>query len=418
MRAALVRVPHPAAPAAPPRRRVALQRPLQELVDLRRREAPPGGGVQPQRLPQQPLEAEAPRAGGAGHRQPGREAQPPLQPLPRPRLPGAVQPVALVERHRHRPPGVQRERCQRGVLLGRAGGRVDHQQRHLRALHRGQRLRRAGALQLVGARPGPAAEAGGVDQHQFPPGMRERHVDAVAGGAGLGRHQQPLGAEQAVDQGRLAGVRASDHRQADRIRELLFPSLRRCRQQRRGQRRHPRTALGAERVQFGRAQFGEFRGRGGRGRAVDLVDRHRHRLADAAQPGMQFAVGRDAALAGVRHQHQAVGLADGLLGLPLQRAGEAVPGRRDAAGVDQHAGARAVAQQAVAPVPGHPGQVGDQRPAAPGQAVEEGRLADVRPADQGDDGQHGAPPATAYPPSRALRARNWKTRKSPSRSST
>ena len=77
----------------------------------------------------------------------------------------------------------------------------------LRAIDRLQRLDDAELLDRL-ADAGLAPHAGGVDQHVVLTVALERHLDRVARRAGLVERDQPLFAEQPVDQRRLADVRA------------------------------------------------------------------------------------------------------------------------------------------------------------------------------------------------------------------
>ena len=57
---------------------------------------------------------------------------------------------------------------------------------------------------------------GRVDEDELPPVVAHRRVDRVARRAGDLRHDEPLLAEQPVDERRLADVRPADHRDAER----------------------------------------------------------------------------------------------------------------------------------------------------------------------------------------------------------
>src|SRR5699024_4786293 len=96
----------------------------------------------------------------------------------------------------------------------------------------------------------------------------------------------------------------------------------------------------------------------------------------------------------------------GCAGLARGGAGQAllVPG--DAAGIDQQERPlRVEPADPVIAVPGHPGLIVHQRVTAAGEHVEQRRFPDVGATDQGDEWEHGRPPAAAYCCSRyALRS--------------
>ncbi len=124
--------------------------------------------------------------------------------------------------------------------------------------------------------------------------------DGVAGDAGLGPGQQPLLAEQAVDQRRLAGVGTPDHRDLDRSCRVL----------------HVR-ATGLVVVRFaGRGGLGQRRAQRlvEIGQALAVLGRDRHRLAEPERIGFVHARLRRPALALVGDQDR------GLAGLRTRSA--------------------------------------------------------------------------------------------------
>jgi hypothetical protein len=167
------------------RRRVLLDRGLERAVHV-------GGGhgdgpriVERERVEQDPFEPEPRVRARAQHHGLGHEAQPALElALHLGSPPGVGDLVPLVQHEQDRPAAVEREPRQLGVLLAHPHARVEHEQRHVRALERAQRHQRTAALEVIRALAA-AAHAGGVDQHDLPPCHREMRVGRVASRAGL-----------------------------------------------------------------------------------------------------------------------------------------------------------------------------------------------------------------------------------------
>ena len=119
--------------------------------------------------------------------------------------------VPLVDGYHQRPAGLEDEPGHVRVLVGDVLARVEHQDHHLRILDRLQGLddrELLGRLVDLSA----ASQPGRVDQGVGAPGALEIDVDAVAGGAGLVEGDDPVFAEDGVDQRRLADVGTPDHR--------------------------------------------------------------------------------------------------------------------------------------------------------------------------------------------------------------
>ena len=158
------------------------------------------------------------------------------------------------------------------------------------------------------ARARPAADARGVDQDVRPPLDRERRVDRVPRGAGLGRDDRTLIAEQPVQQRGLADVRPSDDRQPRARR----PGRRGAERRQHGDDRLEAPGVGGrhgeQAVDAGGVEVGE---QALAGRRVDLVHDECDRLAAASQQSDEVPLLREETGRGVEHAHHAVGLGDG-----------------------------------------------------------------------------------------------------------
>ncbi len=109
------------------------------------------------------------------------------------------------------------------VLCGVALARIGHDDRHVGGVDGLHRAQHAVALDPLLDRAA-SADAGRVDQHHGLPVELDRRIDRIAGGARHVGHDHSLAAEHAVDEGRLAGVRAPDDRNARRT-ELRLRQL-------------------------------------------------------------------------------------------------------------------------------------------------------------------------------------------------
>ena len=123
---------------------------------------------------------------------------------------------------------------------------------------------------------------------------------------------------------------------------------------------------------------------------VGLVDRHQDRRLRPAQERGRLQIGRRGPGRRVDDEDDHVGLVDRQAGLLLDALLDRVVGiDLQAARVDDDEAAAVPFGVAVEAVPGGPGAVLDDRPAAAQDPVEQGALANVRAPDQGDDGQSG-----------------------------
>ena len=99
---------------------------------------------------------------------------------------------------------------QADILVRYAFARVEHGDNNLGLLDRLQRLDDAEFLDGL-VDPGPAPDAGGVDQHVFAVVAFEGHLDCVTRRTGLVIDDEPVLTQQAVDERRLADVRSTDY---------------------------------------------------------------------------------------------------------------------------------------------------------------------------------------------------------------
>ena len=116
--------------------------------------------------------------------------------------------------------------------MGDALGGVEHQQGDVGTVERPQRPHERVVLGALAASRA-AAHPGGVDELDRPLVGLDQGVDGVAGRAGQVVHDGPLLAREAVEQGRLADVRAPDD--GDGRGRRVRPSLRAPRRRRLGQ---------------------------------------------------------------------------------------------------------------------------------------------------------------------------------------
>ena len=124
-------------------------------------------------------------------------------------------------------PFVDREHERAALALDQVGNaqilllepvlRVHHHHDDFGEPHRAQRVGHRELFQLL-LDPRAAAQAGGIEHAEIAALPVDLDRDGIAGGAGFGAGQQPLLAEQMVDQRRFAGIGAADDGNADRAR--------------------------------------------------------------------------------------------------------------------------------------------------------------------------------------------------------
>ena len=314
----------------------------------------------------------------------------------------------------HQIPFVDRDHQRAALALDQVGDpqilflelvlRVHHQHHDFGEADGAQRVRHRELFQLL-LDPRAPPQARGVEHAKIPALPVDLDGNGIAGGAGLGAGQQPLLAEQVIDQRRLAGIGTADDGDPDRpLRQILIgfddvvivellallDRLRHQRAQRVVEIAEALAMLGRnldrlaepERVGFHRAGIALL--------ALALVGDQHHRLVGAAREIGKGAIVRRQAGARVDHEHQGVGKPDRGLGLLLHPRGQRALGALvEARGVDHGEFEIAEASLALAAVAGDAGLVIDQRELLSDQPVEQRRFSDIGPADNGNrEGGH------------------------------
>ena len=212
--------------------------------------------------------------------------------------------------------------------------------------------------------------------------------DRIAGDAGLGAGDQPLLLEDAVDQGRFAGVGAADDRELERRVALgLFLLLGAVLALDIGaemleQVDHALAMLGAHRDRLAEAQGIGFENARFAAAALGLVGGEDDRRLLAAQPARDFLVLRGQPGTRVDDEQGDVGLAHRGGGLRAHLAEQGIGILvLVAGGVDHPEFEPEQIGLALAPVAGHARAIVDEREPFAHQPVEQGGFADVRPAD-------------------------------------
>ena len=300
--------------------------------------------------------------------------------------------VPFVDGDDERAAALQREAEHARILLADAVVSIDHEHHHMRGIDGLQGLGDARLLDRV-LDLAAAAHAGGVDERELAAIARERHEDAVAGGAGHVAGDDAVLADQSVDERRLAHVRATDDGDTDAAVVGRGGGGERCGVVALEHALHEIAAAlavrGGDGQRLAEAERMEIGGGGRRIETLGLVDREEHGLAGAAQLTRHEVVLRREPAACIGDEDEQVGFLDGTLGLQAHRLLDAGGLLDEAAGVDHHIRHRAEPAVAVLAVTGDARHVGDERIARAGEAVEERGLADIRSTDQRHDGQQG-----------------------------
>jgi hypothetical protein len=212
----------PAPPLLGGRRRL-LHQVRDEAVERAGADTPRVLGVHPVDHREQAIEAVAGVRAGHHHRRVGQVRQGLVHPLHRLRGAGVLGAlVPLADHQHHRLALLVGEGGHLGVLLRDALRGVEQQQRDVAAI---EALERGDHRELLQAQRDGALtpDARGVDEQVLLAVAHHQRVHRVARGAGHVGHEVAVLAEDAVDQRRLAHVRAADHRHADRTggRDLL-----------------------------------------------------------------------------------------------------------------------------------------------------------------------------------------------------
>ena len=138
------------------------------------------------------------------------------------------QSVPFVGDYDQRPAPLDNQAKQADVLLGNAFLRIEHRNNHMRFFYRLQRFDDTEFLDgLTDSRL--ATNSRGIDQRVLAVVALERHLDRVTGCARLVENDEPLFAEQAIRECRLANIGPPDNRDAQIMfvvgfRELIFAS--------------------------------------------------------------------------------------------------------------------------------------------------------------------------------------------------
>jgi hypothetical protein len=269
------------------------------------------------------------------------------------------------------------------LVLNLALGGVDHEHADVRALDRSPRPQRRVELDSVVDLALPP-QPGGVDEDEIFAMIPHRSVDRVARRTRCVGHHEPILAEQAVHERRLAHVRPADDGDSQRAVDL------------RRRRRHAADdrveqiarALPVDRrngKHFFRAERVELEVVGGP-RVVDLVRHHHPRPLRGTQHFGHVIVARMQASLGVDHEQEEIGFGDRLVNLApdfeLHRRARIVG---HAAGVDEPVGVPRPLGAREMPVACGPGLVGHDGRVVTHQSIEQRRLTDVRPSDQRND---------------------------------
>ncbi len=271
------------------------------------------------------------------------------------------------------------------LLEGLAG--IDGEDHHLGEANGAQRIADGELLQLrLDARL--ATKAGGIEQAERLAAPGPVDGDGVTGDAGFRAGQQPLLAEDTVDQRRLADVRPADDSDAERWASALpfgFGRLRQVGRQRLQKVAHALAVLGRDGNGIAEAKGVGLEQAGVGGGPFGLVGGEHQRDTGGAQEVGEAAVERRQPDAGVHQEQDGIGGLHRRLGLRGHAGGEAAGGRLvKAGGVDGDKAQVAEAGLALAAVAGDTRRVIDQRHAMADKAVEQRRLADVRPTDNRD----------------------------------
>ena len=308
-----------------------------------------------------------------------------------------IEAVPLVEGDDEGPARVEQVAEEPRVLLGDPLSRVEHQDRDVRRLDGLERLDGAQLLDHVGdARAAP--EPRRVDEHEPPPAPLEGNEHAVARRPRGIVGDDPVLAEETVDEGGLAGVGPADDRDPHRppppvrlrLRVVgrvgsLFP---------RGhegphQGGDPAPVGGRDRDRGVEPEGVELAEGGPLVQPVGLVDGEDDRLAEPANSVRDRVVGRGPSRPRVGEEHDPVRFVERAPDLVTDAGGEVFGIAGESAGVHDDEPGAVMPGGPVAAVPGEARVVGDEGVAGAGEPVEQGRLPDVGPSCDGDYGKHG-----------------------------
>ena len=249
-----------------------------------------------------------------------------------------VEPIPLVHRDHQRPPGLEDESGDMGVLFGDFLGAIEQQDRHVALFDRLQGLDDRELLDRF-EHLAPAPQARGVDQRIALAAVFELDCDRIARRSGLIESDQALLAEQRVDECRLADVWPADDRDADLLRGVAPCRSRPVRARiqpgpRPSDRRHRRHVPRLSDCGLAETELVELR-YASSGNPSALFTARTSRRPLARRRSAMRSILRRQALARVEHKNHDVALGDRLLGLRRHLAHDAL-GRDgfETAGVD------------------------------------------------------------------------------------
>ena len=272
------------------------------------------------------------------------------------------------------------------ILLRDALEGVDHHEHDVGAVDGAQRAHDAVALdRLVDL--AAAAHARRVDQRELRAVLREVRVDGIARRARHIADDDALLAENRIDDGGLADIRAADDGNADLILVLdLFLLLREGRDDRVEQVAEVHGVRSRDGDRVAEAQVVELVDVHRALRAVDFVDREDHGLLRAAQQARDLLVRRRQAGAAVDEEQDDVRLVHGQLCLLAHRLENVVALiELDAAGIDHREVLVEPLRIKVDAVARDARHVVDDGDTLLANLIEERGLADIRTADNRHD---------------------------------
>ncbi len=311
-----------------------------------------------------------------------------------------IEQIPFVECQHHGTSRLDGGRDDADVLLAQRVLDLHEDEGHLGAFERGLRTQcgiEVGAAGLMSA----TADAGGVDEAPLLPTELDELVDGVTSGAGDIVHEHPVGADELVEQGRLADVRATD--EGHTTRSALFDTgvdgrdLGQDREHFVEQVGDSPTVQSRDGPRLAETQAPEFGGHELAALVIDLVRSEEHRLLLPAQHLHDHLIGRGRTGRGIDDEEDGIGHVHGDLGLDRNPRGHALRVLIPPAGVDEGEFLSVPFRPVAHAVTGDSRNVLDDGFTTTEDAVDQRRLADVGTADDRD--------LEAHPDSSRRRAR-------------
>ena len=301
-----------------------------------------------------------------------------------------LQAIPLVDDHHQRPAALHHMTGKRCILFGDALMGIEHQQHYIGLFHGLQGLDDAELLYGFGD-AGTAPHTRRVHQGVLSALMLERHLNAVAGGAGLVEGHQAFLAEQTVDQRGFTDIWATHN--GDLYAPLFGLGIIFFFRGKIG--KHPvdqgldtPPVCGGNGHGFAQSQGMKFSCSHIPVQRFGLVRHHGDGLARLAQFGGNLLVCSGQPLAGIDQVENMVGLFDSQAYLPVHEHFHTFPLAADAARVHHHIRTVADTADTVLTVTGKTRLVRNQGIPAAGQAIEQSGLAHIGTANQRDNGKH------------------------------